>query len=364
MRIATASSVPSQTPFAARFRSRIYLFADDLTGATDAAAAFLSAGHSVRVWTGVMASTTASESVQAFNTASRRLAPEAAALAVFRAATGLSRESDALFFKKIDSAARGPLAAELLAAQRALGAQAVILAPSFPAAGRTVNNGILEIQDVSGQLTRHELASLFPIETRHLHASISRPDQLASALASGKSILLCDAVTQADLEALAQAAANLPGLLYAGSAGLAQAIASLDPACELLQPFPASARTLVVAGTPHPVTKLQLDHLAAGHPAAQVLRVRFEAGDDALIRNQFNRYDPQALILTGGDTALLAARALNAHSFILHGEFAPGIPWGIVEGGRAQGRIVITKSGGFGTPITLNRILDTLAGQA
>jgi uncharacterized protein YgbK (DUF1537 family) len=197
-----------------------------------------------------------------------------------------------------------------------------------------------------------------------LLASIIRPDQLAAALATGKSILVCDAVTQADLEALTQAAANLPGLLYAGSAGLAQAIASLDPASEPPQPFPASARTLLVVGTPHPVTKLQLDHLAAGDPSAQVLRVRFEASDDACIRDQFRQYDPQALILTGGETAQLAARALDAHSFILHGEFAPGIPWGTVEGGLAQGRIVITKSGGFGTPITLKRILDTLAGHA
>lgn len=70
---------------AAPHPSYVYLLADDLTGACDAAAAFLQAGHSVRVWFGSHALHATPESVQAFNTNSRSLAPEKADLAVSRA---------------------------------------------------------------------------------------------------------------------------------------------------------------------------------------------------------------------------------------------------------------------------------------
>ena len=364
MRTPTASSVLAPAKLTVPHPSHIYLLADDLTGACDAAAAFLNAGHSVRVWFGLKALHSTTESVQALCTNSRAYAPEQAMLAVSHAATGFAGKSKALFFKKIDSAARGPLAAELLAAYRALGAEAILVAPSFPAAGRTVRNGILDIQDAAGQHTQLPLAGLFPPEIQPLIALIAHPKKIAAARAAGKFILLCDAVTQADLEALARVAADLPNLLYAGSAGLAQAIASLDSAPRNSQPLPRSVRTLIVAGTSHPVTKLQLDNLVDDAPFAQALCIHFEANDGARIRAAFHEFDPQTLILTGGDTALLAVRALDAHSSILRGEFAPGIPWGIVQGGIAHGRTIITKSGGFGSSTILSEILATLSGQA
>jgi uncharacterized protein YgbK (DUF1537 family) len=359
----TVSSALSKTTLAAPHLSHVYLFADDLTGASDAAAAFLSAGHSVRVWFGSKALHSTAESVQAFNTNSRSLSPQQAALAVSRAVAGLQLNSNAFFFKKIDSAARGPLGSEVLAAHRLLGTEAILLAPSFPAAGRTVSNGILYIQDAAGQLTQISLIGLFPPEIRPLIAIIALPDEIVPALASGKSILVCDALTQTDLEGLARGSAGL-NILYAGSAGLAKAIASLDPAPLPPQPLPLSERTLIVAGTQHLVTRLQLDHLTGENPSAQLLRICWEAGDDARIRAEFERLDPQALILTGGETALAAVRALDAHSSILHGEIAPGIPWGILQGGPADGRVIITKSGGFGSSTTLSDILATLSGQA
>ena len=364
MRFFSASQDLPQIQCAASRPDYIYLFADDLTGACDAAAAFLPAGYSVRIWMGPKALRATPELVQAFNTNSRSLAPKAAGLAVTLAMAGLTVEPHSLFFKKIDSSARGSLATELLAAHRVLATHAVLVAPSFPAAGRTVRDGILEIQDTSGQHSQLPLASLFPAESGGKVAVIHHPDELAEALGAGKSILLCDAVTQGDLEALARAASGLSNLLYAGSAGLAQALASLFSVHVPPKPLPVSARILIVTGSSHAVTKLQLDHLAVSHPAAHVLRIGCEAGDEACIRAEFQRLDPQALILTGGDTALRAVRALEAHSFILHGEFAPGIPWGIVQGGAAEGRIVITKSGGFGAPTAFSDILNALSGLA
>jgi len=84
----------------------------------------------------------------------------------------------------------------------------------------------------------------------------------------------------------------------------------------------------------------------------------------ARIRSAFGSYAPQALILTGGETAQLAVHALGAHSFILQGEFGPGIPWGVVQGGDAHGLTVVTKSGGFGAPGVFRDILAALRGRA
>lgn len=339
--------------------------ADDLTGACDAAAAFLLTGRAVRVWLGGAASFPATEPVQAFNTDSRSFSPAKASRIVAHTAAALASNPNTLLFKKIDSAARGPFAAEILAAHCAFASRAVLLAPAFPAAGRTVLNGILEIQDATGRRTRVDVASHFPSSSRSLIGHVSRPQELASALDTGKSILLCDASTQSDLEALVRAAEKIPGLLFAGSAGLAQALASRDTQRIHRAPPPSVSRTLIVSGSDHPVTKLQLETLESiDSRAVQVLRIRLLRRDRARILDAFRTFAPQALILTGGDTALLAASTLGAHSFILLGELAPGIPWGMMQGGKSEGCIVITKSGGFGAPTVFNEILNALRGPA
>jgi len=361
----TANPHHKPAPSAASFPERIYILADDLTGACDSGAAFLRTGRVVRVWLGAAASFSAPEPVQAFNTDSRSLSPARASRVVSRTLAGLASNSQALLFKKIDSAARGPLAAEILAAHRAFGSRAVLLAPAFPAAGRTVRNGILEIEDATGRRTLVDVAALFPSKQRDLIRLISHPEELAAALDSGKPVLLCDSSAQSDLESLVRTAENFPGLLFAGSAGLARAIASRNARQKRRASPPSASRTLIVAGSDHPVTKLQLQVLdRADSRAVQVLRFRYGRRDRERILDAFRAFAPKALILTGGDTALFAASALGAHSFILQGELAPGIPWGIVQGGMAEGCIVITKSGGFGAPTVFNQILSALRGPA
>jgi uncharacterized protein YgbK (DUF1537 family) len=350
--------------FADSRSARIVVLADDLTGACDAGAAFLRAGHSVRVWFGTSVQFSAPESVQAFNTNSRSLPPGSAASTVSQAAAALGSDPNSLFFKKVDSAARGPFAAEIQAAHRTLKTRAVLLAPAFPSAGRTVRDGILEIRDAGGEDKQINLVRLFPFTSRGKIIGISSPSEIEPAIDSGKSILICDSTTQTDLESLARAAAELPGLLYAGSAGLAQALASLGLARISAALVPAVSRTLLIAGSPHPATRLQLDTLDSDRfDGVRVLRIgRFFA--TARMRSAFRTHNPQALILTGGETAMLAVNAFEAHSFILQGELAPGIPWGLVQGGPAHGCVVVTKSGGFGGPDAFNEILAALRGQA
>lgn len=351
--------------FADPHSGRIVLLADDLTGACDAGAAFLRSGRSVRVWFGTSVEFSTPESVQAFCTNSRGMAPSRAARVVSQACAALASDPNSLFFKQVDSAARGPLGAELLAAQRALNTRAVLFAPAFPAAGRTVRDGTLEMEDNAGQHAQIRLEKLFPLTSRGRIFHVSHARELAPALDAGKTLLICDSATQAELDAVARAAKDLPGLLYAGSAGLAYALAALVPARPMAALVPPAARTLLVVGTSHPVTKLQLEELGSTDlDSVKLVRLRVSFGAAARIRSAFRSYAPQALLLAGEDATELAVRALSAHSLILQGEFAPGIPWGIVQGGDAHGCTVATKAGGLGSRTALNEILAALRGRS
>jgi D-threonate/D-erythronate kinase len=361
------SAIPDSTQPEASLSlpAHVWLVADDLTGACDAGVAFLRTGMGVRVWTGDHPCFDSAEKVQAVVTASRHLTHTEAARIVSQASASFSAKDGDLVFKKVDSTLRGPIAAELLAAQQTLGSQAILLAPAFPATGRIVCNAILHAEDASGNRQQISILDLFPKDLQDRIAVISRAEEIAPALCSGKTILICDSATQDDLDALAHAAQPLHGLLYAGSAGLARALAALYPLDSTPDELPKVERTLLICGTTHPVTELQLGEVNYGLlPGAMLLRIACASGDEEHARAAFTSFDPQALVLTGGETALLALRALGVHSLVLRGEFAPGIPWAIAQGGPAHGRIVVTKSGGFGAASALNQLLHALTGAA
>jgi uncharacterized protein YgbK (DUF1537 family) len=183
---------------------------------------------------------------------------------------------------------------------------------------------------------------------------------IARALTKGTRILLCDSTTPADLERLAAAGRQMQQpLLWAGSAGLAHALAEkLAPFIPIPIPNPKTAsppaqrhgRTLLFIGTPHPVTSLQVAHLEheSGGLDRAIHRIPCAAASEQEVVAAFATRPVAALILTGGDTASFVLRALGASSIALAGEIARGIPWGFIEGGMADGCIVVTKSGGFG----------------
>src|SRR5260370_14007839 len=133
---------------------RWLILADDLTGAADCAIAFARAGMAAAVDWGEAGTHGA---VRAIDADSRRLAPQAAAArhrllieAHHRGGTGL--------FKKIDSTLRGHPAAELAETVRVLrgrgdGALAV-MAPAFPATGRTTEAGCIRVDGLRLEDTR------------------------------------------------------------------------------------------------------------------------------------------------------------------------------------------------------------------
>jgi uncharacterized protein YgbK (DUF1537 family) len=339
---------------------RVFLLADDLTGACDSGAAFLASGHSVRVMLDAASPHGHhSESVLAFTTETRTLSPEQAAELVTGVVANLKNASSPhLLFKKVDSAARGHFGAETLAALNASGAVLALVAPAFPQAGRTVHAGILSIRDAAAQDTTVALRDLFPaLEDSHIDtlAAAAEPELeqgIVRALATGIRVLLCDAQTQADLERLAAVASRLQQpILWTGSAGLAYALAATRPASSPmppLQPTQREGRTILFVGTDHPVTTLQVSHLEADRSDHTIHRVNWKSPSPQEIRAAFAAAPTAALVLTGGETAAFVLRALGASSILLAGELAPGIPWGLIEGRAADGCIAVTKSGGFG----------------
>lgn len=66
------------------------------------------------------------------------------------------------------------------------------------------------------------------------------------------------------------------------------------------------------------------------------------------------------LLLTGGDTAIKAARALNSSGTIIHNEIQSGIPYGNFIDEKYKHITVVTKAGGFGDESAILQVLKFL----
>lgn len=342
------------------------IVADDLTGACDSAAAFLGKAETIRVLLHPESVRAEPGTVTAVSTETRNLSSAEAVDIIERTPASFCQFQGArIMFKKVDSAGRGHMAAETMAALCAWGAALALVAPAFPEAGRTVTNGVLHIRDSAQQDTSLDLAATFPEQDRDVIGLLPTGDEdeleraVRSAFDQGTWILICDAESQRDLSSLAIVASRIDQpVLWTGSAGLARALASLFPSSSSEHSADRAwpeGRTLLFVGTDHPVTAAQVSYLQQESALAARHTHRIEWNDSSAkyVRDTFCASSVSALILTGGDTAAFVLETLHAHAIRLAGELAPGIPWGFIEGGDADGCAVITKSGGFGHEDTL-----------
>jgi uncharacterized protein YgbK (DUF1537 family) len=196
-------------------------------------------------------------------------------------------------------------------------------------------------------------------------------------LASGARLISVDAGSDADLNDIAAtldgkcgadfslrtgtpAGAPAAGrrVLWAGSAGLASALArSLAEVVELPS-IAASGPILFCIGSDHAVTLEQQSTLLSNRSCAVVLRIPRGRMTDDEARAHISAARPAALFVSGGDTASLVFRAIDARSIELHAEIVPGVPYGTLRGGMFDGLPVVTKSGGFGDRDTLVNVAD------
>ncbi|MGY0056563.1 four-carbon acid sugar kinase family protein [Streptomyces sp. LZ34] len=414
---------------------RLLAVADDLSGAAETAAGLESRTTRSRV---VLVRDAAAPrhpgEATVLDLDSRHLPAVEAAEAV-RAALALPPPGDTLVLKKIDSLLRGNIAAEVAAL--AAGGAGVVVAPALPAAGRAVRAGVVHL----GATPLHHSdawraepvppprsvpGALGPARTALVPLTAVRASRrtllaaLRAALAEGR-VAVCDAETDADLDAVVEAAlADGPGTRLVGSGGLAAALGrhlaggeppraetaantaeTAETGAETAAPSQATAGAagprplLVVVGTAEPSAAEQIRRLAAD--GATVLRLPLEAlcADDSAAPMALPPFHDAVTVFTpapGPAPAALSPRRLvrglaravaaavarhdGAVDLVLTGgETARRVldalgvtelhPVGQVHHGAVHlrtpdGRSVVTRPGSFGDADSLRQIVHAL----
>jgi uncharacterized protein YgbK (DUF1537 family) len=300
----------------------------------------------------------------AISTESRDVEPKLAAESVAAACKWLTNNGVRTIYKKIDSVLRGHVVEEVAAALESTGMQRAVLTPAFPKMGRIVTGGKLMLP---------AQPAFAPIDLREAFSSIA-------------AVHIADAGNDNDLAAIVDRAfQEEANSLLAGSAGLATALASFLatrlPPRGNAPAHPRCDAALYVIGSPHNITAAQLDYLIAQRQTASRQLNALEtdaavlAGDRLIVRVGRQNPSPEqcgpvwdwlgthpraGIVLSGGGTAAFFCEAAGAQAIELGSEAFPGIPWGILRGGLAHGRVVVTKSGGFGAENTLVEVDDFL----
>jgi uncharacterized protein YgbK (DUF1537 family) len=314
--------------------------ADDLSGAADCAVAFMSTGLTACVLFGD-ADMDVDADVIAIDAGTRRMAADDAGHESRRIFGKIA--AGPLIYKKIDSMLRGHIGVEVAAAldgRRTLDARTiVVMAPAFPAMGRTTVNGI----------------------------QLVRGTPVATIVDIVGDVMICDAETESDLRTIADKglALGVP-VIWVGSAGLARHLpiaAGLQREGREPTALPEITRPILfVVGSASSCSSEQAEALreVLGNDALATL----DAGDTktredpelcaALARSLASRAaEFGALVLTGGETARSVLEAMGVTGLRLVKEVEPGVPLSMSMG--AVEIPVITKAGAFGDRETLLR---------
>jgi D-threonate/D-erythronate kinase len=382
------------------------LIADDLTGACDAGVQFAQQGITSFVRLSGAAQERNAAQLLILDTASRHDLPEAARSKVQSACRTLLEEHRRVFYKKIDSTLRGNLGPEIEAAMESCGYSLAIVAPAFPAMGRRIIGGWLQVAGENSAQPLH-LPSLLREQgiDRVLHFNCAAlgdrigalATQLEEAAQAAKTVAVIDAASQEDLERIARAAAELaPASLLVGSAGLAAVVAKLlarqygvDPVLTSKATAPTGdlGAVVMVLGSADPVTLAQVNYLIENRRATLIpcRRDGINSARQALMEQRHVVARPclgedddrdfaefltilldspvRGMVLSGGDTADMVCRILKVAGIKLEREIVPGIPWGWLLGGAYEFMPIVTKAGGFGSVDALVVVADFLAAR-
>jgi uncharacterized protein YgbK (DUF1537 family) len=290
----------------------IALIADDLTGASDAGVQFARRGLATRVLFDISESAATPEvDALVVDTDTRALPAADAYMRVREVADRLRTVRPEHVYKKVDSTLRGNLGAEIDAVMDVFGFTLAVVAPAFPALGRTTRMGIHHLRgrpvhqteigrDPKAPVRESELVGLVQGQSRRTAARIPLetvergPESIrrqAEELAGrGLSVLVCDAESDQALQAIAESLAERADVLWVGSAGLAEHLAGplglpvRPPRLPRLDAL--DGPVLVVAGSLSETTQAQVSALAA-RPHIAVVEI-----------------DPLAIV--GGDAACCA----------------------------------------------------------
>jgi len=402
--------------------------ADDFTGATDLANNLVRSGMRTLQTIGVPAGAL-DEDVDAVVVALKsRTAPAAEAVAQSLAALDwLKRAGCRQFYFKycstFDSTPQGNIGPVAEALMRALGANLAIACPAFPTNARTIYMGNLFVGEAplseSGMrnhpltpMTDANLVRVLQAQSRGkvglvAWTAVAAGEQairarLAALAAEGVRLAVVDAITDADLHAIAAACAG-HALITAGS-GVAIGLPDNFRRAGLL-PARADAAVLprvpglsaVISGSCSQATNAQVAHwLASGRAAIRIDPLAIAGGTDAagealriatpqlaagpvlfyataapeevravqaklgvaaagaLIEKALSRIAQglvgagvTRLVVAGGETAGAVVQALGVSALKIGPQIDPGVPWTATTGARPI--LLALKSGNFGT---------------
>ena len=420
---------------------RMFIIADDLTGANDSAAQLRRCGLTANVTIYPFNTPLHSScDVLVLDTESRDLPPAQARTAVRAACDYIqSQNVSAIIYKKVDSTLRGHVGAELETVMQCLSLNTAVFAPAFPESGRTTIHGRQLLNGIPLENTELALIPKSPVNTSYIpdilrHGTslqtrlipLDTPLTALNAFASNSNdnqVLIVDAQNPQDLMQAAAYAYQLRPCLIAGSAGLARALSKspcftltsnvsapaqplspvkrllilsgsisavsqkqcqvlrentacktflLDPEGALASPETEAQRLAALIATEaanadcvlvsgalspddvaqcrHTAEKMQLSFFTAGERYAKTMAALMR-----LIAQDFAGY-----VMTGGDTAVHACRAVQADVLQLEGEMENGIAACRIVSGPLQDRILVSKAGAFGTPQTFLHVYQAL----
>lgn len=333
----------------------ILLVADDLTGALDSAVAFAGGGRTVRLARGVEQIGTAlspEPTVLAINTASREQSEDVARTRMEAAAAVVTMSDVPLVVKKVDSRLKGHVAVETSTLARLAGRIRVVAVPAIPDMARVQSAGWLTGEGVDGRI---DIVQRF-----------------------GGGVVAPDVATNSDLDTVV-AGSPSEETLWAGARGLAFALARARfggarlPAPDLPHPF------VFAIGSRDPITLAQVKHLGGAvevvsapggdvpeiDRAADLYAIVIAEGVETRSPAQAGRafaegavralesLRPRTLLACGGETADAILGRLGIGTLDVLAEVAPGLP--VCRAKAPWGEImIVTKSGGFGSPDLLN----------
>jgi D-threonate/D-erythronate kinase len=330
----------------------VAIIADDLSGGADSGVSFSHAGLDVAIQLDRTAEPPEWAQAVVVPTDSRDQGADEARAAVAEAVTSLARRHPAMWYKKIDSTLRGHLALELAVTIRGVRPDLTVVAPAFPAHGRTVTGGrgflcgiplerteTWRAQGLRGTADLPAMLRADGLRVRSLHLDDIRSGRAGERLrsAAGETdIVVCDAETEDDLAAVAAGGQDTGlNVLWTGSAGLAQYLAGL----RAVRPVnddgpgndgsggiaPAAAPVAVVVGSAARAAAAQLRYLETV-PGVRVVRVH----PAAILDSASSRpaADIAANDLAAADRAIGAA--LAAGQDVALGLVPPDSPGGVV----------------------------------
>ena len=343
----------------------ITVIADDITGAAELAG--IAHGHGLSTELQVFASgshdisASAATDVLVIATDTRSLGEAEAIRTIRQLATvpAVSQQAERIF-KKVDSALRGHVVAELCALMQATQRQRAIYLPANPSKGRIIREGIYYINEQPIAETAFSYDPEFPATTSSLAERF--PD------AAARGIDMPDAVSEVDVRAAVRNAGA--DTILAGAADLFEALLEQQKQsaprrlilCGSTQSQPLSA-DVVTSPMPLSVYEGSGDlavwladakgkYRAGGslaltiphrHLTGKAVAVHLRQSMAEVARRLVQWQKPQELVIEGGATAFATLHGLGRSHFSMVGQQAPGV----VRMRAEDGLLVTLKPGSY-----------------